>query len=68
MGPRKLLKEGILTKAKSGRKLRAFLCNDILVLTEESTKSLYRMVRCITLSFGAHAADQLIYSLCPWPR
>ncbi|TFK77938.1 hypothetical protein K466DRAFT_124152 [Polyporus arcularius HHB13444] len=43
MGPRKLLKEGILTKAKSGRKLRAFLCNDILVLTEESTKSLYRM-------------------------
>lgn len=45
MGPRKLLKEGILLKAKSGRKLRAFLCNDILVLTEESTKSLYRMVR-----------------------
>ncbi|KAI0333129.1 hypothetical protein GY45DRAFT_1320068 [Cubamyces sp. BRFM 1775] len=43
MGPRKLLKEGILMKAKSGRKLRAFLCSDILVLTEETTKSLYRM-------------------------
>ncbi|KAI0373139.1 hypothetical protein BV20DRAFT_1042030 [Pilatotrama ljubarskyi] len=43
MGPRKLLKEGILMKAKSGRKLRAFLCSDILVLTEEATKSLYRM-------------------------
>ncbi|KAI0781525.1 hypothetical protein BD413DRAFT_505992 [Trametes elegans] len=43
MGPRKLLKEGVLMKAKSGRKLRAFLCSDILVLTEEATKSLYRM-------------------------
>ena len=44
MGSRKLLKEGILLKAKSGRKLRAFLCNDIIVLTEAATKSLYRMV------------------------
>ena len=44
MGSRKLVKEGILLKAKSGRKLRAFLCNDILVLTEATTKSLYRMV------------------------
>ncbi|CDO71918.1 hypothetical protein BN946_scf184940.g65 [Trametes cinnabarina] len=43
MGPRKLLREGVLMKAKSGRKLRAFLCSDILVLTEESSKSLYRM-------------------------
>ena len=50
MGQRKLLKEGTLVKAKSGRKLRAFLCNDILVLTEEATKSLYRMVRLISLS------------------
>ncbi|KAI0668336.1 hypothetical protein C8Q78DRAFT_1173775 [Trametes maxima] len=43
MGPRKLLKEGLLLKAKSGRKLRAFLCSDILVLTEDTSKSLYRM-------------------------
>ncbi|PIL33059.1 transporter [Ganoderma sinense ZZ0214-1] len=43
MGPRRLLKEGILMKTKSGRKLRAFLCSDILVLTEDTTKSLYRM-------------------------
>jgi len=43
MGARKLLKEGLLMKAKSGRKLRAFLCSDILVLTEETAKSLYRM-------------------------
>ena len=44
MGPRKLLKEGILNKAKSGRRLRAFLCSDILVLTEEPAKTLYRVV------------------------
>ncbi|KAI0933423.1 hypothetical protein AcV5_005570 [Taiwanofungus camphoratus] len=43
MGQRKLLKEGLLMKAKSGRKLRGFLCSDILVLTEETAKSLYRM-------------------------
>ena len=46
MGPRKLLREGILMKAKSGRRLRGFLCNDILVLTDEAAKALYRMVRC----------------------
>jgi hypothetical protein len=44
MGSRKLLKEGVLLKAKSGRKLRAFLCSDILVLTDEVAKTLYRMV------------------------
>ena len=37
-------------KAKSGRKLRAFLCSDILVLTEETTKSLYRMVRMVLVA------------------
>jgi actin cytoskeleton-regulatory complex protein PAN1 len=45
MGPRKLLKEGILLKSKSGRKLHAYLCSDILVLTDISMKNLYRMVR-----------------------
>ena len=44
MGTRKLLKEGVLTKSKSGRKLCAFLCSDILVLTDANAKSLYRMV------------------------
>jgi hypothetical protein len=43
LGPRKLLKEGVLSKAKSGRKLRLFLCSDILVLTHESGKGLYRV-------------------------
>ncbi|KAH9842454.1 uncharacterized protein C8Q71DRAFT_732931 [Rhodofomes roseus] len=46
MGPRKLLKEGVLMKAKSGRKLRAFLCSDILVLTQDPAKQLYRTVCC----------------------
>ncbi|KAI6009623.1 hypothetical protein F5J12DRAFT_44573 [Pisolithus orientalis] len=36
LGPRKLLKEGVLTKAKSGRKLRVILCSDILLLLNES--------------------------------
>lgn len=44
MGPRKLIKEGTLIKAKSGRKLYGFLCSDIFVLTDESMKTLYRMV------------------------
>ncbi|KAH9053752.1 hypothetical protein EDB87DRAFT_1650194 [Lactarius vividus] len=43
LGDRKLLREGLLNKAKSGRKLRVFLCNDILILTDEPGKTLYRM-------------------------
>ncbi|KAH8977407.1 hypothetical protein EDB86DRAFT_3237574 [Lactarius hatsudake] len=43
LGNRKLLREGLLNKAKSGRKLRVFLCNDILILTDEPGKTLYRM-------------------------
>ena len=40
-GPRKLLKEGIVTKSKSGRKLNLVLCTDILLLIE--SRNLYRM-------------------------
>ncbi|KAJ8093458.1 hypothetical protein PM082_020315 [Marasmius tenuissimus] len=43
MGPRRLLKEGTLMKAKSGRKLHALLCSDILVLADATVKNLYRM-------------------------
>ncbi|KAH0830093.1 hypothetical protein J3R83DRAFT_1428 [Lanmaoa asiatica] len=43
LGPRKLLKEGVLNKAKSGRKLRVLLCNDIMVLVDEVGKGLYRV-------------------------
>ncbi|EEB99549.1 hypothetical protein MPER_00756, partial [Moniliophthora perniciosa FA553] len=43
MGSRRLLKEGTLLKAKSGRKLYALLCRDILVLTDATMKNLYRM-------------------------
>lgn len=45
MGPRRLLKEGVLVKAKSGRRLHAVLCNDIMVLMDAHAQSLYRMVR-----------------------
>ncbi|WVQ83634.1 hypothetical protein IAT38_005775 [Cryptococcus sp. DSM 104549] len=41
MGPRKLLKEGSVSKAKSGRKLSMVLCNDIIVLLDGT--DLYRM-------------------------
>ncbi len=50
MGTRRLLKQGLLTKAKSGRKLNAFLCSDILVLTDEGVQTLYRMVLFVTFS------------------
>lgn len=40
-GPRRLIKEGLVTKAKSGKKLTLVLCNDILILIE--SRNLYRM-------------------------
>ncbi|KAL5528859.1 hypothetical protein ACEPAG_4833 [Sanghuangporus baumii] len=43
MGPRKLIREGALMKHKSGRKLRVFLCNDMIILTDESVSRLYKM-------------------------
>ncbi|KAL1691657.1 hypothetical protein GGG16DRAFT_91161 [Schizophyllum commune] len=43
MGTRRLLKEGFLMKAKSGRRLYGVLCSDIMVLTDEHMKTLYRM-------------------------
>ncbi|EJU05869.1 hypothetical protein DACRYDRAFT_113893 [Dacryopinax primogenitus] len=43
MGHRRLLKEGTLYKAKSGRRLQVFLCSDILVMTTDSPMTLYRM-------------------------
>jgi hypothetical protein len=47
-GDRKILKEGAVTKAKSGRKLHMVCCNDVLLLIENHT--LYRMVsNCIQL-------------------
>lgn len=49
MGPRRLLKEGSVTKAKSGRKLQLVLCNDIIVLLE--SRNLYRMVGCVSLEY-----------------
>ncbi|BEJ13329.1 hypothetical protein CspHIS471_0305030 [Cutaneotrichosporon sp. HIS471] len=41
LGERKLVKEGAVSKAKSGRRLWIVLCNDIVILMED--KNLYRM-------------------------
>jgi hypothetical protein len=52
MGPRKLLKQGTLLKAKSRRKLHVLLCSDILVLMDDSMKTLYRLVcKCYLVMF-----------------
>lgn len=58
---RRLLKEGTLMKAKSGRRLRAFLCSDILVLTEDTAKRLYRTVRDLSsLSIPARSQKTVV--------
>jgi len=43
-GERTILKEGSVTKAKSGRKLQMVCCNDVLLILEDRT-TMYRMVR-----------------------
>ena len=50
LGRRRILKEGQLAKAKSGRKLNAFLFNDLLLFTETKAAAVpievvYRWVR-----------------------
>jgi hypothetical protein len=66
MGTRRLLKEGILAKAKSGRKLYGFLCSDILVLTDESMKTLYRMV--CSWNRDSSLVAKMIIANTPGPR
>jgi len=72
MGPRKLLKEGIVMKAKSGKRLRAFLCSDVLVLTDENAKSLYRMPiplpELTVKDSGPSRDDQLFHVVVAYPR
>ena len=67
MGTRKLLREGLLLKAKSGRRLRGFLCSDILVLTDEAAKSLYRTVRVLACPLYA-TLIQLRHSPSHYPK
>jgi len=72
MGQRRLLKEGILTKSKSGRRLLAFLCNDILVLTDEAAKSLYRLpiplLDCQVKEAPGHRDDLAFQISLAYPR
>lgn len=41
-GPRRLVKEGPVSKAKSGKHLTMVLCTDVVILIEN--RNLYRMV------------------------
>ncbi|KDR82039.1 hypothetical protein GALMADRAFT_240494 [Galerina marginata CBS 339.88] len=71
MGQRRLIKQGVLMKAKSGKKLHAFLCSDILVLVDESMTNLYRMP--IPLAHAqvkdAGSKDDTTFSITqPYPR
>ncbi|KAF4578312.1 hypothetical protein EYR36_000119 [Pleurotus pulmonarius] len=69
MGDRRLVKEGMLTKSKSRRKLQVFLCNDVLVLTDEGIKSLYRMPIPLAEVQVRHAKDDVAFQLAlAYPR
>ncbi|KAF9650631.1 hypothetical protein BDM02DRAFT_1351141 [Thelephora ganbajun] len=72
MGPRKLLKEGVVMKAKSGKRLRAFLCSDVLVLIDENAKTLYRMPiplpELTVEDSGSARDDQLFHIVVAYPR
>ncbi|KAG8833257.1 hypothetical protein FRC17_011032 [Serendipita sp. 399] len=43
MGQRRLLKEGVVVKSKSRRRVRMVLCSDILVLVDEASGSVYKI-------------------------
>ncbi|CAE6423462.1 unnamed protein product, partial [Rhizoctonia solani] len=69
MGPRRLNKEGVLVKAKSGRRLHAVLCNDILVLMDAAAQSLYRMPMALTeLNVREGKDDQTLSIQVAYPR
>ncbi|CAE6506752.1 unnamed protein product, partial [Rhizoctonia solani] len=69
MGPRRLIKEGVLVKAKSGRRLHAVLCNDIVVLMDAAAQSLYRMPMALTeLNVREGKDDQTLSIQVAYPR
>lgn len=72
MGNRKLLKEGPLIKTKSGRKIYAFLCSDILVMTDEAMKTLYRMpipLASAQIKDIPSGRDDIVFQISqPYPR
>ncbi|KAJ1309363.1 hypothetical protein OPQ81_006142 [Rhizoctonia solani] len=69
MGPRRLIKEGVLVKAKSGRRLHAVLCNDVVVLMDAAAQSLYRMPMALTeLNVREGKDDQTLMIQVAYPR
>lgn len=59
LGARKILKEGQLSKVKSGRKLNTYLFNDLLLFTELKSGSevVYRWVSRGSLSHSLQRTD-----------
>ncbi|KAK0492066.1 hypothetical protein EDD18DRAFT_1080080 [Armillaria luteobubalina] len=69
MGARTLVKDGILCKAKSGRRLHAFLCSDTLVLTDATAQNLYRMPISLSEVRLKDGNDDLCFQVTlPYPR
>jgi len=73
MGARILLKEGPIVKPKKNKKLRLFLCNDLVFLTDSGASSLYRtpmpLATLAPLSETINARDSLSFQLFqPYPR
>ncbi|KAG9035365.1 hypothetical protein FRB95_011385 [Tulasnella sp. JGI-2019a] len=70
LGKRRLIREGELTKARSGKKLHAVLCNDVLVLTDASAHALYRMpIPLAELRVAPVSGDELGFQLLlAYPR
>jgi len=66
LGPRKLLREGKVEKAKSGRNLNLYLFNDLLVFTESkpggTTEVVYRLVS-LARWFSPQSIDESVDSL-----
>ena len=55
LGPRRILREGKVEKAKSHRKLNAYLFNDLLIFTESRAGAgevVYRYVRPLVASLS----------------
>ncbi|KAF8652812.1 hypothetical protein AX16_004163 [Volvariella volvacea WC 439] len=69
MGPRRLIKEGPLVKAKSGRKLHGYLCNDVMVLLDGTLRTLYRMPIALVHAQVKEAKDDVTFQVSQsYPR
>ncbi|KAG0703200.1 hypothetical protein DFH29DRAFT_803716, partial [Suillus ampliporus] len=68
LGQRKLLKEGVMSKAKSGRKLRLFLCSNILYLWSRTERGFFPFLLITTLNLLCAVDDSLLRLHLAYPR